>query len=260
MCTPLLREIKQANPACRTVFCTAYTELLRGLPFVDELRRWPDECPANAINLSYERSIPPRRHIARILGDRVGVAVKDVRPSCIVDPELLKKWQQRWRSSLRPIVVVNRSTRLWTPNKDWPDPYWHRLLDRLCLTGSVVEIGEPGSSASQPQHPRYLDLRGQTSLPELVAVIASADIHVGPVSGPVHIAAAFNIPAVVIYGGYEDPICSAYPGNINLYTKLRCSPCWLRTPCPYDKECLRRIEPATVVQAVEKLWNKVRSP
>jgi ADP-heptose:LPS heptosyltransferase len=48
----------------------------------------------------------------------------------------------------------------------------------------------------------YIDLSNRTSLEELIAVIAAADIFVGPDSGPAHIAAAARTPAVVIYGGY----------------------------------------------------------
>ena len=34
-----------------------------------------------------------------------------------------------------------------------------------------------------------------------MAAIAAADLHVGPESGPVHLAAALDVPAVVIFGG-----------------------------------------------------------
>jgi ADP-heptose:LPS heptosyltransferase len=40
-----------------------------------------------------------------------------------------------------------------------------------------------------------------------------------------HIAAAVQTPAVVIYGGYIDPVCTGYPGNINLYSPVECDPC-----------------------------------
>ena len=78
------------------------------------------------------------------------------------------------------------------------------------------------------RHPHYVDLSGKLPLGHFLAAVAAGDIHVGPVSGPVHVAAAAGKPSVVIYGGYEHPDCSSYPGNINLYTALSCSPCWLR--------------------------------
>jgi ADP-heptose:LPS heptosyltransferase len=52
---------------------------------------------------------------------------------------------------------------------------------------------------------------------------------------------AVEISTVVIYGGFIAPWESGYEQNINLFTKLPCSPCWLREPCPYDKECMKQI-------------------
>jgi ADP-heptose:LPS heptosyltransferase len=93
------------------------------------------------------------------------------------------------------------------------------------------------SGASTDPHRRE-SIRG------CLAAVAAGDIQVGPISGPVHVAAVAGKPSVVIYGGYEHPDCSSYPGNINLYTALPCSPCWLlMEPCPYDRVCLSRISP-----------------
>ena len=118
-----------------------------------------------------------------------------------------------------------------------------------------MEIGKPDPFAYQPPGPNYIDLRGKTNISDLAAVIASCDLHVGPDSGPVHIAAAFGVPAVVIWGGYITPETCCYDGNINLYTPLACSPCWLATPCPYEKKCLEMIQPEKVIEAVWNLWN-----
>jgi ADP-heptose:LPS heptosyltransferase len=88
-----------------------------------------------------------------------------------------------------------------------------------------------------------------------VAAIAAADLLVVPDSGPMHIAAAVGTPSVVIYGGYTDPECTGYAGNINLYSPVPCAPCWLRSPCPYDKKCLHQILPNQVEAAVKQLWS-----
>ncbi len=92
-----------------------------------------------------------------------------------------------------------------------------------------------------------------------MAAIGAADLHIGPVSGPVHIAAAVGTPAVVIYGGYEHPVCSGYAGNINLYSPVHCAPCWLVEPCPFALECLRMISPRMVEQSVQELWERTPS-
>ena len=80
----------------------------------------------------------------------------------------------------------------------------------------------------------------------------------GPVSGPTHIAAAVQTPAVIILGGYEVAGNAHYEGNRTLTTAIECSPCWLKTPCPIDRACLRQIEPETVEQSIRDLWASKR--
>jgi hypothetical protein len=65
-----------------------------------------------------------------------------------------------------------------------------------------------------------------------------------------------NVPSVVIYGGFEPPVCTHYPGNIDLHSKPRCSPCWMREPCPFEKQCLSAIMPDIVERSLERLWSE----
>ena len=253
MCTPAMRELRRVNPGCRITFYTNFPDLVEGLPFIDRVRPMVDGI-GMATWLSYETSNPPRRHIARIIGDSLGVNVRDVRPSCVVRPELVDQYRQDWIGLPRPLVVVTRRASAFTPNKDWPDEYWNELVGRLAARGTVIEVG--ASPAEPPPAPTgsYLDLRGQTTLQELIAAIAAADLHIAPITGSVHIAAAVGVPTVVIYGGYEPPVCTDYPGNISLYSPVECAPCWLKTPCPYGKKCLHMITVDEVEAALERLW------
>jgi hypothetical protein len=257
MCTPALRELKRRNPTCLVTFYTDIPVLVDGVPFIDHVRPMLEE-PPGAIYLGYELSIPPRRHITRILGDRLGLAVRDVRPSCMVRQELVERFQRDWSGLPRPLIVITRVAGAWTPNKDWPGEYWDDLVVRLAARATIIDVGiKPVEASSRPAG-SYLDLRGQTTLPELVAAIAAADLIIALDTGPMHIAAAVGTPAVVIYGGYIDPVCTGYPGNINLYSAVECAPCWLREPCPYGKKCLHMITPAQVESALDRLWERPR--
>lgn len=259
MCTPALREVKRLNPDARVTLYTDIPEPVEGLPFIDGILPWAER-PGAFYSLRYEESLPPRRHIARILGDQLGVAVTDIRPSCAVREELVGRFRREWSGLPRPLVIVNRHAGPWTPNKEWPDEYWEGLVARLADRGTVIEVGGPAPHPTAVPDGSYIDLRGRTSLPELIAAIAAADFHVAPITGTVHIAAAMGVPSVVIYGGYEHPDCSGYPGNINLYSPVDCAPCWLRTPCPYGKKCLHQISPGQVEAAVDRLRAEARRP
>ena len=248
MSTPALRLLKQIRPEIRIVFYTheQFIGAVRGLPFLDEVRPHvefprPSALWSNgrqsmvtykdvahgyrhrAVELYYEGSYRPRRHIARIFGDQLGLSVNDVSPSCVFNEAMIREYQDAWALLPRPWIVVNRRASSWTPNKDWPGIHWERLITRLLDRYTIVEIGEGNPQGPASRHPHYVDLTGKLALDRFLAIVAAADVHVGPVSGPVHVAAAAGKPSVVIYGGYEHPDCSGYPGNVSLYTPLPCA-------------------------------------
>jgi len=255
MCTPGLRELKRRNPRCRVRFYSKFPSLVGGLPYIDEALPYGDR-PATATYMVYIDAIPPHARIIALLGDKLGLRVTDERLDCIINPALVERYRQQWATLPYPRVTVLRRASRWTPNKDWPDPSWIDLIGRLSHRATVIEIGDGAATALDCDRANYIDLRGRTSVDELAAAVAAADLHVGPISGPVHIAAAAGRRSVVIYGGYEDPAHSAYDGNVAHYTPVSCAPCWLREPCPYDRKCLSAISPAEVEDAIWRLWAK----
>jgi len=189
----------------------------------------------------------------------LGVEVTDVRPDCVIDPALVARFRAAWQGLQRPHIVINRHASSWTPNKAWPEGHWTELIRRLSQNASVIEVGASPGMESDDFGDRYVDLRGLTTLEEFVAAIAAADLNLGPMSGPVHIAAAVGKRSVVIIGGYEGPSNAGYPSNIALYTPVECARCWLDAPCPYGLRCLNVISPDQVERAVWSLWNEIRA-
>jgi len=250
MCTPAMREFKKRNPKTKIHFFTNYPEIVRGLPYIDSVLPY-DERPWDSIEFSYENSLPPKRHIAKIFGDQLNIEVSDVSPDCVFSESLIQTINRDYGQWPRPWLVVNRKAGPWTPNKDWSDDSWNALIPSLVQIGTVFEIGV-GKSNFNLQNSNYVNLVGRTSKNEMISLIAASDIHVGPISGPVHIAAAARVPSVVIYGGYELVSCSGYEENINLDASMKCSPCWLTTPCPVNKECLGKISVQTVLDSVKQ--------
>jgi ADP-heptose:LPS heptosyltransferase len=254
LCTPALRELKRLNPSCSIRFFTDFAPLLRGLPYLDEVHSIQDT-PTTVRQLGYEGCTPPRGHLAKIIGDQLGVEVTDIKPDCIVNQDLVESYQALLQAFPKPHIVILRRASLWTPNKDWPNEYWNVVAEKASRLGTVIEIG--GATGEVPgAYGSYLDLRAKTTIEQLAALIATADLYIGPVSGPMHIAAATATPAVVIYGGYESPV--GYSGyerlsQISLHSPLPCAPCWRTDECPHSRKCLTIIEPIEVLAAASKL-------
>ncbi|WP_166442968.1 glycosyltransferase family 9 protein [Phragmitibacter flavus] len=155
----------------------------------------------------------------------------------------------------RIVIVVQTSASAWTLNKQWIGENWKSLIEMLPTEWAIVEVGNESVLRSPPRHPRFRTMVGATSINEYVATIRRASLFVGPVSSGMHLAHAFQIPSVIIVGGYElgnHP----YPLAHQFGTKVKCAPCWLRTPCPYDRRCLREITPKMVVEEIHKILKK----
>jgi ADP-heptose:LPS heptosyltransferase len=259
MCTAVLRELRRRNPQCHVRFYSKFGALVRGLPYIDEALPYESR-PAGAVYLDYSDEadfIAPRAPLISLLGDMLGLRITDTRVECVVDSALVEQYRTAWRDLPRPhIVAVRQSSSQRTSNKNWLNESWHALMPRLTRRATVIELGEQQASNGTPPEGTYVDLRGQTSLGEMVAAIAAADVYVGPMSGPAHIAAAVGTQGVVIYGGYEPPAYSADPSRIGLEVPVPCAPCWLSTPCPYDHRCLRAITPDMVETAIWSTWAK----
>lgn len=256
MGTALLRAAKRRDPKLKTIFyTTTFAELVRGLPYIDEVRNIAHSS-ADAIYLNYEDALPPKAPLPQIMADNARVNLDgDLMPDCVVDPARKASVEADLSGYPTPRIVILRKASQWTPNKEWPDDRWLALLDRLSQSATIIEIGAPTEAAGDLAADHYIDFRGKTSVTDLPAIFAAADLYVGPVSGPMHIAAAVNTPGVAICGGYEHPLGYAYPNIRMLYTATQCAPCWLTEPCPFGKKCLTAISVDEVERAV---WEMCR--
>lgn len=101
---------------------------------------------------------------------------------------------------------------------------------------------------------KVVNLAGQTSLRELVALINCCDIFLTNDSGPMHIAAALGKPLVALFGSTNDIATGPYGGGVVIHKHVECSPCYLRE-CPIDFRCMKRIEVREVYEELQQLLN-----
>ena len=99
----------------------------------------------------------------------------------------------------------------------------------------------------------YKNLAGNTTITELINKIASLDLFITGDSGPMHVAAAFQVPTVAIFGPTKDDETSQWMNEKSIIVKknLDCQPCMKRT-CPLQHHnCMNLIKAVDVLKAVE---------
>jgi lipopolysaccharide heptosyltransferase I len=164
-----------------------------------------------------------------------------------------------------PLIAMAPATQ-WV-SKHWPDEYWTALISQL-LSETDLNLIVQGSAADAPAGERILrgvsasqlqgrvcNLFGKLPIPEMYALYERVDAAVGSDSAPLHIAGAMGVPVLVgIYGptGYRrtPPIGSPHIKLFSTEGELACQPCHKRT-CPLGTdECMKRVRPEEVFQAL----------
>jgi heptosyltransferase-3 len=146
-------------------------------------------------------------------------------------------------------LVISIGTKL-TVN-DWGVDKWSQLvsslgsvqrIDRLVLIGAADEYAY---SETLRQHwPRQaMNFCGRLSPRQSAAVLAQARLFVGHDSGPMHMAAAVDVPIVAVFSS-RNPPGLWFPLSANKrihYSVIECMGCGKLTCEELQKECIRRI-------------------
>ena len=101
----------------------------------------------------------------------------------------------------------------------------------------------------------YQNLAGKTSISELQNIISVLDLFITGDSGSMHLAAAFQIPTVSIFGPTRDNETSQWKNEKSIIVKknLECQPCMKRT-CPLKHHnCMSLISSGDVIKAANNL-------
>jgi heptosyltransferase II len=191
-------------------------------------------------------------------------------PSAIRDDRLEVSQQsvarvKQWLTSHRrhpdaPLIAIS-SAAAYGPAKEWPAPYYAKLIDLASEIAGVecVLLGTPSERLKCQEIATIsrvgaLIAAGATDVAELKALLSLCDGFAGNDSGAMHLAAALGKPAVGIFGS-TDPARTGPIGEkvTVIYHSVSCSPCLKRT-CRFGHyQCLQGIEPAEVAAALTQL-------
>ncbi|MBC8549435.1 MAG: lipopolysaccharide heptosyltransferase II [Candidatus Brocadiales bacterium] len=149
--------------------------------------------------------------------------------------------------------------------KRWYPEEFAKVASELSGKFDIVIFGGPGEKdiAADIENglidngvTNYQNLATNTTIPELINHISKLAFFITGDSGPMHVAAAFQVPTVAIFGPTKDDETSQWMNEKSIIVKknLDCQPCMKRT-CPLQHHnCMRLITSGSVMKAVSKLY------
>jgi lipopolysaccharide heptosyltransferase I len=160
---------------------------------------------------------------------------------------------REFKTSLKDYVVLVPGAR-WN-TKIWPAERFGRLASMLPLKSVVI-----GSGKDIPLADRIVDiaggkavsLAGRTTLAELVEIMRGARLVISNDSGPMHIAAALNVPVAALFGPTSHLRTGPYgKGHVIVQSEIKCSPCFKKR-CR-DVKCMEEISSEAVFEKIRGL-------
>jgi heptosyltransferase-2 len=144
--------------------------------------------------------------------------------------------------------------------KRWYPEEFAKVANELGKKYDVIIFGGPGEEEIANDIEKnltiknYKNLCGKLSIKELAEHIGGLDLFITNDSGPMHIAAAFQVSVVAIFGPTKYDETSPFNTKYKIVTKdLECAPC-MKRECPLKHHnCMKLITAKDVIKAAEEL-------
>ena len=150
------------------------------------------------------------------------------------------------------------SAKRWYPKK------FAEVATFLSAEYDIIILGGPSEEGIAKDIENYLirnkvhnykNFAAQFSMKQLTAQISNLDLFITGDSGPMHVAAAYQIPTVSIFGPTKDAETSQWMNEKSIIVKknLECQPC-MKRKCPLKHHnCMKFINSSDVLEAIKEL-------
>lgn len=250
----------------QNAFEAAFLTFLAGVP-----RRYGYATDGRSLLLSDPVAAPDRRtlvHQVRYYWELLkplGLTGDPSAPELVVFPEeeqaMAGRFAQGGLTATDVVVGINPGS-TYGGAKRWLPERFAEVTERLCRTiresreqqVSVVIFGAKGEEHLGQEiaaclSSRSLVLSGATTIRELMAAVKRCAMLLTNDTGPMHIASAFQVPVVAIFGPTDWRTTSPF-GSAHAIVRqpVDCAPCLLRE-CPIDHRCMTRVTVDQVYEA-----------
>jgi len=260
----------------QNAFEAALLSFLAGVP-----RRYGYATDGRSLLLSDPVAVPNRTtlvHQVRYYWDLLkplGLKGEPSAPELVVFPEeertMAGRFAQAGFSATDVIVGINPGS-TYGGAKRWLPERFAEVADRLCRTiresrkreVRVVIIGAKGEERLGREiatrlPSQSLVLSGATTVRELMAAVKQCEVLLTNDTGPMHIAAAFRVPVVAVFGPTDWRTTSPFESTHAIVRQsVDCAPCFLRE-CPIDHRCMTRVSVDQVYEAAVKQLHVIKS-
>lgn len=291
MLTAAIRDLHQSYPGqYLTDVRTSCPDLWINNPYLTELKE--DEKEVRVLNVKYPLIHKSNTHpyhfihgFRKFINEELGLNIQSgfFKGDIHLTQEEKNKPCQVFTlmGNNTPYWIINAGGKLDFTTKWWSTKRYQDVVDNFKGKILFVQIGEKGHH--HPKLNNTLDLRGKTTLRELVLLTYHSDGVLTPVSLPMHLAAAVEVKqckpknraCVVVAGGREPMHWEAYPHHQFLHTNgalLCCDKggCWktrvkpLNDNSEFDNpkricvdvvkdlpKCMDMISPGDVIRRIE---------
>ena len=253
----------------QNAFEAAFLTFLAGVP-----RRYGYATDGRSLLLSNPVAVPDRSaltHQVRYYWDLLkplGLTGDPSAPELVVSPEeeqaMAGRLAQGGLTANDVVVGINPGS-TYGGAKRWLPERYAEATERLCRTiresrnqqVGVVIFGAKGEEQLGREiaarlSSRFLVLSGATTIRELMAALKRCAMLLTNDTGPMHIASAFQVPLVAIFGPTDWRTTSPF-GSAHAIVRqpVDCAPCMLRE-CPIDHRCMTRVTVDQVYEAATK--------
>lgn len=164
----------------------------------------------------------------------------------------------------KPTLGINPGASYGSAKRWYPEKF-SKVAEALSKQYNIIIFGGPAEidiandiekDLKHSGVQNYLNLAGKTTIEELCQKIGGLDLFITGDSGPMHVAAAYDIPTVAIFGPTKEKETNQWKNQKSIIVKkeMECAPCMKRV-CPLKHhDCMKLITQNDVLLAAKELF------